>query len=94
MNNIYDRDLVGYGKTTPDPKWPDNARIAVSFVLNYEEGGENNILHGDAGSEAFLSEVVGEELPGHPVGAVSGPTFARETALDHPTAATVAFPFS
>ena len=55
----YPRDLKGYGRAIPDPKWPDGARIAVQFVLNYEEGGENNILHGDAASEAFLSEIVG-----------------------------------
>ncbi|NOZ32513.1 MAG: allantoinase PuuE [Alphaproteobacteria bacterium] len=55
----YPRNLHGYGATPPDPAWPDNARIAVQFVLNFEEGGENNILHGDAGSEAFLSEIVG-----------------------------------
>ena len=48
----YLRDLKGYGRAIPDPKWPDGARIAVQFVLNYEEGGENNILHGDAASEA------------------------------------------
>ena len=57
----YPRDLIGYGATPPDPQWPDNARIAVQFVLNYEEGGENNILHGDKGSEAFLSEMVGAQ---------------------------------
>jgi len=50
--------MAGYGAHPPDPEWPDGARIAVQFVLNYEEGGENNILHGDAGSEAFLSEIV------------------------------------
>lgn len=55
----YPRDLIGYGRTPPDPKWPEGARIAVQFVVNYEEGGENNILHGDAASEAFLSEIVG-----------------------------------
>ncbi len=55
----YPRDMVGYGRNTPDPKWPDGAKIAVQFVINYEEGGENNILHGDAASEAFLSEIVG-----------------------------------
>ena len=55
----YPRDLVGYGRTTPDPRWPNGAAIAVQFVINYEEGGENNILHGDAASEAFLSEIVG-----------------------------------
>jgi putative urate catabolism protein len=53
------RDLVGYGATPPDAYWPNNARIAVQFVINYEEGAENNILNGDAGSEAFLSEMVG-----------------------------------
>ncbi len=51
--------MRGYGPRTPDPKWPGNARIAVQIVLNYEEGGENNILHGDKASEAFLSEIVG-----------------------------------
>jgi putative urate catabolism protein len=55
----YPRDLAGYGRTPPDPRWPDNARIAVQFVVNFEEGGENNILHGDAASEAFLSDVLG-----------------------------------
>jgi putative urate catabolism protein len=55
----YPRDLVGYGRTTPDPKWPRKARIAVQFVINYEEGGENCLLHGDTASEAFLSEIVG-----------------------------------
>jgi OHCU decarboxylase len=59
--NRYPRDLHGYGATTPDPKWPDGANIAVQFVINYEEGGENSILHGDPASEAFLSEVVGAQ---------------------------------
>ena len=57
----YDRDLVGYGQNPPQANWPDKARIAVQFVINYEEGGENNILHGDAASEAFLSEIVGAQ---------------------------------
>jgi len=57
----YPRDMVGYGRTPPHPDWPGGARIAVQFVLNYEEGGENNILHGDAASEAFLSEIVGAQ---------------------------------
>ena len=57
----YPRDMRGYGRNTPDPKWPGGAKIAVQFVINYEEGGENNILHGDAASEAFLSEIVGAE---------------------------------
>ena len=55
----YPRDMKGYGRAIPDPKWPNGANVAVQFVLNYEEGGENNILHGDAASEAFLSEIVG-----------------------------------
>ena len=57
----YPRDMTGYGRTPPNAKWPGDARIAVQFVINYEEGSENNILHGDAGSEAFLSEIVGAE---------------------------------
>lgn len=57
--NRYPRDMHGYGANPPDPKWPGGAKIAISLVLNYEEGGENNILHGDAASEAFLSEIVG-----------------------------------
>ncbi|WP_298917049.1 allantoinase PuuE [uncultured Roseobacter sp.] len=55
----YPRDMIGYGATPPDAQWPGGAKIAVQIVLNYEEGGENNILHGDAASEAFLSEIVG-----------------------------------
>jgi allantoinase len=53
------RDLIGYGATPPDPRWPGGARVAVQFVVNYEEGAENSVLNGDAGSEAFLSEMVG-----------------------------------
>src|ERR1700723_4694283 len=56
---IYPRDMIGYGRTPPFADWPKRARIAVQFVVNYEEGGENNILHGDSASEAFLSEIVG-----------------------------------
>ncbi|MCL7930757.1 allantoinase PuuE [Halomonas llamarensis] len=55
----YPRDLVGYGHTPPHANWPGKAKIAVQFVLNYEEGGENSVLHGDSGSEQFLSEIVG-----------------------------------
>ena len=55
----YPRDMHGYGPTPPDPKWPGGAKLAVQFVINYEEGGENCILHGDPASEAFLSEIVG-----------------------------------
>jgi putative urate catabolism protein len=61
MDDVYPRDMVGYGRTPPDPQWPGGAFIAVQFVLNYEEGGENNILHGDPASEAFLSEIVAAE---------------------------------
>jgi putative urate catabolism protein len=57
----YPRDLSGYGRKTPDPRWPGKARIAVQFVINYEEGGENCLLHGDKASEAFLSEIVGAQ---------------------------------
>jgi len=53
----YPRDLAGYGRNPPHAQWPNGARIAVQFVLNYEEGGENSVLHGDAGSEQFLSEM-------------------------------------
>lgn len=59
MNKDYSRNLIGYGANPPHPKWPNNARIAVSFVLNYEEGGERCLLHGDEESEAFLSEIPG-----------------------------------
>jgi putative urate catabolism protein len=55
----YPREMVGYGRHAPHPKWPGEARIAVQFVLNYEEGAENSILHGDAASETFLSEIIG-----------------------------------
>ena len=69
MPNSYPRDLIGYGSTPPDANWPGSAQLALQFVINYEEGGENSILHGDTGSEAFLSEIVGaESWPGqrHP----------------------------
>jgi len=57
----YPRDMVGYGASPPDPKWPGDAKIAVQFVINYEEGAENNVLHGDPAAEAFLSEMVGAQ---------------------------------
>jgi allantoinase len=53
----YPRDLAGYGRNPPNPRWPGQARVALQFVLNFEEGGENSVLHGDAGSEQFLSEM-------------------------------------
>ena len=55
----YPRNLIGYGRSTPDPKWPGGAHVAVQFVINYEEGGESSILDGDAASESLLSEIVG-----------------------------------
>src|SRR5262245_18657069 len=57
----YPRDLRGYGRAVPHARWPGGARIAVQVVLNYEEGGENCVLHGDAASETFLSDIVGAE---------------------------------
>ena len=57
----YPRDLTGYGASPPHPEWPDGARLAVQIVLNYEEGAENSVLHGDAASETFLSEIIGAE---------------------------------
>ena len=59
MSNDYPRDMIGYGATPPEANWPGGARLALSFVINYEEGGENNILHGDPASETFLSEIIG-----------------------------------
>jgi putative urate catabolism protein len=61
MKHAYPRDLIGYGQYPPHPKWPKQAKIAVQFVLNYEEGGENCVLHGDEQSEVFLSEIVGAQ---------------------------------
>ena len=57
----YPRDLTGYGANPPDPQWPNGARLALQIVLNYEEGAENSVLHGDAASETFLSEIIGAE---------------------------------
>jgi putative urate catabolism protein len=57
MSETYPRDMIGYGGRPPDPKWPGGARIAVQFVVNYEEGGERSVLHGDDGSESFLTDV-------------------------------------
>jgi allantoinase len=59
MTDDYPRNLIGYGASPPHADWPGGARIAVQFVVNYEEGAENCILHGDTASEAFLSEIVG-----------------------------------
>ncbi|MEO0645195.1 MAG: allantoinase PuuE [Cyanobacteria bacterium J06650_10] len=59
MTANYPRDLVGYGQHSPQPNWPNQAQLAVQFVINYEEGGENCVLHGDAASESFLSEIIG-----------------------------------
>ena len=59
QQDTYPRDMIGYGRNPPQANWPGKARIAVQFVLNYEEGGENCVLHGDSGSEQFLSEIIG-----------------------------------
>ncbi len=59
MTSNYPRDLIGYGQSLPHPQWPNQARLALQFVINYEEGGENCVLHGDASSESFLSEIIG-----------------------------------
>ena len=61
MTEFYPRDLAGYGPNPPDARWPGGARLALQLVLNYEEGGENCVLHGDSSSEAFLSEIVGAD---------------------------------
>lgn len=60
-SDAYPRDMVGYGRTPPDPRWPGGARLALQFVINYEEGAESCVLHGDAAAECFLSEMVGAE---------------------------------
>ena len=59
--NAYPRDMVGYGRNLPQAHWPGDARVALQFVLNYEEGGESSVLHGDRGSEQFLSEIIGAQ---------------------------------
>jgi putative urate catabolism protein len=61
MTTNYPRDMIGYGAHPPDPKWPGGARLALQFVINYEEGGENSILHGDPASEASISEIAGAQ---------------------------------
>ena len=60
-NQDYPRDLVGYGSAPPQADWPGGAKLALQFVINYEEGGENNVLHGDLASESFLSEIIGAD---------------------------------
>ena len=59
--SFYPRDMIGYGRTPPKPRWPGDSRLALQIVINYEEGAENNVLHGDAGSETFLSEIIGAQ---------------------------------
>ncbi len=61
MSKKYPRDMIGYGSKEPKVVWPNNAKLALQIVLNYEEGGENNILHGDKHSETFLSEIIGAQ---------------------------------
>src|SRR2546430_11103478 len=60
----YPRDLVGYGKRLPDPKWPDGARLALQISLNYEAGGERSVLHGDGVSESVLTDIGSREVKG------------------------------
>ena len=90
MHDHLDRNLIGYGPNPPDPQWPGDARIAVSFVLNYEEGGENTILNGDAASEVFLTETPGGgltailEFPGVPAPNNTGP---NNTGAEYPSSA-------
>ena len=81
----YPRDFQGYGANAPDPKWPNGARIALQFVINYEEGGENCVLHGDAASEAFLSEIVG---------AAAGPGTVSRRSLRPAAAASSSTPWA
>ncbi len=59
MKKKYPRNMVGYGKSLPNVKWPNQAKLALQIVLNYEEGAESNVLHGDKTSEVFLSEIIG-----------------------------------
>jgi putative urate catabolism protein len=61
MSVSYPRDMIGYGAAPPHPRWPDDARLALQFVINYEEGAENSVLHGDPAAEAFLSEIIGAQ---------------------------------
>jgi peptidoglycan/xylan/chitin deacetylase (PgdA/CDA1 family) len=61
MSPDYPRDMIGFGATPPDPKWPGGARLALQIVLNYEEGAERSVLHGDPACETFLSEITGAE---------------------------------
>jgi putative urate catabolism protein len=61
QSSPYPRDLIGYGRNPPHPRWPGEARVALQFVLNYEEGAENSVLHGDPASEIFLSEIIGAQ---------------------------------
>jgi putative urate catabolism protein len=61
VSDAYPRDLRGYGRNPPHPQWPGSARVALQIVLNYEEGAENSVLHGDAASETFLSEIIGAQ---------------------------------
>ena len=61
MKKSFPRNMIGYGSKTPSVKWPNGAKLALQIVLNYEEGSENCVLHGDKASEAFLSEIIGSQ---------------------------------
>ena len=69
----YPRDLIGYGRDVPHADWPGGARVAVQFVLNYEEGGESSVLHGDPASEQFLSEIRRNWEEGGTAAFIAGP---------------------
>ena len=84
----YPRDLAGYGRNPPQPRWPGQARVALQFVLNYEEGGENSVLHGDAGSEQFLSEM--SNPAAYPAPSRSGATPATAWSASRPCAPSAA----
>ena len=81
MSADYPRDLVGYGGDPPDPQWPGGARLALQLVINYEEGGENCVLHGDAASEAFLSEIIRSGLESVPRAQVEAATILNFNTL-------------
>ena len=76
MSKKYPRDMIGYGSKEPRVTWPNNAKLALQIVLNYEEGAENNILHGDKSSETFWSEIIGAK-------AIKGRTINMESMYEY-----------
>ena len=80
MKKKYPRNMIGYGSKTPLIKWPNNAKIALQIVLNYEEGSENCVLHGDRQSETFLSEIIGAQpVKGRHMNMVQKEVFGEST---------------